>query len=228
MHAAAMNPDGIALALGHRFYDPGLLEQALTHRSFGARHNERLEFLGDSVLNCVIADELYHRFPLLPEGDLSRIRANLVRQQTLFELALVLDLGARLRLGEGEVKSGGQHRPSILADALEALIGAVYLDAGFEGARKAVKAVFETTLRDADPNVLGKDPKTLLQEYLQGRRLPLPQYAIIATEGEAHRQHFRVTCSIPQLGVSTEGEGSSRRAAEQIAAEHAYRVAVGA
>jgi len=218
-----MTSDALAREFGHRFNDAALLRTALTHRSYNAQHNERLEFLGDSVLNCIIADELYRRFPALAEGDLSRVRALLVRQQTLYERAEALALGDALLLGEGELRSGGRERPSILADALEALIGAVYLDAGFETARSVVRRIFDPVLESADPMLLGKDPKTLLQEHLQGRRLPLPQYTIVATEGEAHRQRFRVECAIPSLSIRVSGEGLSRRAAEQSAAAEAYR-----
>lgn len=219
--------DELTRALGHRFNDPALLRAALTHRSYGTQHNERLEFLGDSVLNCVIAGELFRRFPHLAEGELSRARALLVRQQSLFERAEALGLGDELLLGEGELRSGGKHRPSILADAFEALVGAVYVDAGFEQARAMVCRMFDPILTAADRSVLGKDPKTLLQEYLQGKRMPLPQYSIIATEGEAHRQRFTVECAIPSLAIKAVGEGLSRRAAEQNAAERAYRQATG-
>ncbi|MCC6534569.1 MAG: ribonuclease III [Burkholderiales bacterium] len=218
--------DALVRDLGHRFHDPALLRTALTHRSHSAQHNERLEFLGDSVLNCAIADELYCRFPALAEGELSRARALLVRQQTLFQRAEALGIGEVLLLGEGELRSGGKKRPSILADALEAIIGAVYVDAGFDTARKVVRTIFDPVLRNADQGVLGKDPKTLLQELLQGRRLPLPQYSIVATEGEAHRQRFKVECIIPSLSIRVTGEGMSRRAAEQDAAELAYRQAL--
>jgi len=216
-----------AAALGHRFSDPGLARLALTHRSFGANHNERLEFLGDAVLNCVIAHEVYRRFPNLPEGDLSRVRANLVRQQTLFEIASGVGLGPHLLLGEGELRSGGQERPSILADALEALIGAVYLDGGFPAANAAVTRLFGPLLDATAPDSPDKDPKTLLQELLQSRRLALPQYAVVSTVGAAHRQRFLVECTIPQLGICTRGEGTSRRAAEQDAAQRAYERAAG-
>jgi len=216
------------VALGHRFADPALIRLALTHRSHGANHNERLEFLGDAVLNCIIADEIYRRFPHLPEGDLSRVRANLVRQQTLFEVATGLGLGPLLLLGDGELRSGGQERPSILADTLEALIGAIYLDSGFDAARTVVGRLFAPLLDATAADSPGKDPKTLLQEFLQGRRLALPQYAVVGTVGAAHRQLFRVECCIPQLGIRTEGEGSSRRAAEEQAAELAYRLALDA
>ena len=290
---------------GYRFRNADLLRQALTHRSFGVPHNERLEFLGDGVLNCVVAATLFEHFPQLPEGDLSRLRASLVNQQTLFEIAQHAGLGGQLRLGEGELKSGGaqrpsiladalealigaafldggfaaaqamvlhlferfpqlpegdlsrlraslvnqqtlfeiaQHgglggqlllgegelksggaqRPSILADALEALIGAAFLDGGFAAAQAMVLHLFERQLREADPQTIGKDAKTLLQEFLQARRIALPQYTVVATAGEAHEQNFRVECAIPELNIRTHGEGSSRRSAEQVAARQAY------
>ena len=219
-----MDRDTITGTIGYSFSNPGLLRLALTHRSYGASHNERLEFLGDGVLNCVIAAELYHRFPQLPEGELSRLRASLVNQQSLFEIAQQIELGRHLLLGEGELKSGGARRPSMLADALEALIGAVFLDGGFEAARSLVLRLLEQPLKAVDPRALGKDAKTLLQEFLQARRIPLPQYAVIATEGEAHEQTFRVECVIPELSIRTQGEGSSRRSAEQVAARRAYEL----
>lgn len=218
-----MRQDDFEQTLGHRFSDPELLRTALTHRSQSAKNNERLEFLGDSVLNCIIADELFRRFPQLAEGELSRVRAVMVRQQTLFERADALQIGERLQLGEGELRSGGKQRPSILADALEAIIGAVYLDGGFDSARRVVLRIFESALADANPTVLSKDAKTQLQELLQGRHIGLPRYTIVATEGEAHRQRFRVECSIEQLDIRTLGEGASRRAAEQHAAELALQ-----
>jgi ribonuclease-3 len=218
-----MQVDALTARLGYRFKDPALLNTALTHRSHSSPHNERLEFLGDSVLNCIVADALYRRFPRLTEGELSRARAIIVRQQTLFERAAALELGALLHLGEGEVRSGGAQRPSILADALEALIGAVYVDGGFAAARKLVQGIFGPLLESSDPvAVLGKDAKTLLQEYLQSRHIALPRYSIVATEGQAHRQSFVVECVIPQLSIRTLGEGLSRRAAEQQAAKLAY------
>ena len=220
MHSAELEQ-----TLGYRFNDPELLRTALTHRSQSAKNNERLEFLGDSVLNCIIADALYRRFPDLAEGELSRVRAVMVRQQTLFERAEALQIGEQLQLGEGELRSGGKQRPSILADALEAIIAAIYVDGGYECARNVVLGIFESTLRDANPTVLTKDPKTQLQELLQGRRIALPRYTIVATEGEAHRQRFRVECNIAQLDIRTLGEGSSRRAAEQHAAELALQQA---
>jgi ribonuclease-3 len=207
---------------GYRFGNPDLLRQALTHRSYGASHNERLEFLGDGVLNCVIALELFNRFAHIPEGELSRLRANLVNQQSLCEIAQQADLGACLLLGEGEMRSGGAQRPSILADALEALIGAAFIDGGFDAARQLVLRLFGSAIAAVDPNQLGKDAKTLLQELLQARRIALPQYAVVATAGVAHEQTFRVECSVPELSIRTQGEGSSRRSAEQAAARRAY------
>ncbi len=211
----------LELALGHAFADRSLLLTALTHRSHSSPHNERLEFLGDSILNGVVARELFDRFPDLPEGDLSRLRANLVRQDSLHQLALSLSLGSHLRLGEGELKSGGAQRPSILADALEALFGAIWLDAGFEAARAVVLALYAGMFKRIVPGQPIKDAKTRLQEYLQGRRLPLPKYSLIGTEGEAHAQHFKIACDIETLHIRTEGGGGSRRSAEQVAAERA-------
>jgi ribonuclease III len=212
--------------IGHRFSDPDLLRRALTHRSHGPAHNERLEYLGDSVLNCAVALELYHRFPALTEGDLSRLRANLVNQQSLATVAQQFAFGARLRLGEGELKSGGARRPSMLADAVEAVVGAAFLDGGFTAAHRVVQVLLGTALDAIDPAVSGKDPKTVLQEYLQGRRLALPQYAVVATRGEAHEQQFQVECVIPELGIRSLGEGASRRSAEQEAARQAYELAI--
>ncbi len=197
--------------------------RALTHRSYSAAHNERLEFLGDSVLNCTIAKYLYDAYPDMPEGDLSRLRSNLVNQQTLSVLAQQLNLGEHLLLGEGERKSAGHRRPSILADALEALFGAVWLDADFAAAEKVVLGLYVPFIAQTDLKTLGKDAKTLLQEYLQGRKLALPQYGVIEIKGEAHAQTFIVSCEIQQLGLKTQGEGTSRRIAEQLAAERAYQ-----
>jgi ribonuclease-3 len=219
-----MSAEGLQSRLGYPFQQPRLLRQALTHRSYGAPHNERLEFLGDAVLNCVIASLLFERFPGLPEGHLSRLRAGLVNQDSLSELAQALELGTHLQLGEGELKSGGFRRPSILADALEAILGAVYLDGGFDAAAALVRRLFETRLQAIDPRILGKDPKTLLQELLQGRRLGLPRYSVLSIEGEAHDQRFHVECAIPELAIRTQGDGPSRRAAEQGAARAAYEL----
>jgi ribonuclease-3 len=219
-----MNSKRLCQRLGYAFNSPDLLRQALTHRSFGTPNNERLEFLGDSVLNCVVAKELYRLFPRLPEGDLSRLRASLVNQQTLFEVAHSLALGEQVLLGEGELKSGGFRRPSILADTLEALFGAVLLDGGFVEAERVVACLFAPLLKEINPKSLGKDPKTLLQEYLQSRKLALPQYAVLSTSGEAHEQYFEVECAIPELDVRCRGEGHSRRSAEQTAAKCAYQL----
>jgi ribonuclease-3 len=205
--------------IDHEFRRPELLQHALTHRSYGASHNERLEFVGDAVLNCVVGAALYERFPALSEGDLSRVRASLVNQDMLARVARGLDLGRDIRLGEGELRSGGADRPSILADALEAIFGAVFVDGGFEAARRVIVDCYGDVLAAADPALLGKDPKTRLQEWLQGRRLPVPEYVVILTTGEAHAQTFEVECRIPALDIVTLGRGSSRRAAEQAAAE---------
>ncbi len=212
----------LARRLGHAFRRPELLDQALTHRSHGARHNERLEFVGDAVLNCVVARALFERFPDLPEGDLSRVRASLVNRDALADVARRLALSGAIRLGEGEQKSGGAERPSILADALEAIYGAVFLDSGFEAARGVIDRTFAEVLGNADPTALGKDPKTRLQEWLQGRRLPVPAYRIVTVEGEAHAQTFTAECAIASLGIVTLGQGTSRRVAEQAAAEVAW------
>jgi ribonuclease-3 len=216
------SPEGLAeleRRLGHRFANPDLARQAITHRSFGTPHNERLEFLGDSLLNCAVATLLYERFPRLPEGDLSRLRAALVNQSSLSEVATKLGMGERLRLGEGELKSGGFRRPSILADALEAVLGAVYLDAGFEAVRVAVERLLAERLEARDGLPLEKDPKTALQEHLQARKLQLPRYSVQRTEGEAHDQTFTVECRVDDLGIAASGRGASRRVAEQAAAE---------
>jgi len=205
-------------ALGYTFSRPELLAQALTHRSYGALNNERLEFLGDSVLNCSVARALYDAFPDLPEGSLSRLRANLVRQETLADIAVSLRLGDVLRLGEGELKSGGFRRPSILADTLESLFGAIFLDAGFDQAQSVVRGLFDPLVAKIDPKASGKDAKTQLQEMLQSRRLPLPDYQLVATQGEAHDQSFIVECVLAKPALSTRGVGKSRRAAEQEAA----------
>ncbi|MEW6131944.1 MAG: ribonuclease III [Pseudomonadota bacterium] len=205
-------------SLGHGFRQESLLRQALTHRSYGAQHNERLEFLGDSVLNCIIARALYETFPGLPEGTLSRMRANLVKQDTLAEIAARLKLGDYMLLGEGELKSGGFRRPSILADTLESIFGAVFLDAGFEAAQGVVLRLFDPIIAAIDPNASGKDAKTRLQEWLQARKHTLPDYQLTGTRGEAHDQVFVVSCRIPALGITTQGQGRSRRAAEQEAA----------
>ena len=204
--------------LQHEFANAALLTQALTHRSFSADHNERLEFLGDSVLNLSVADLLYRQLSGSPEGDLSRVRANLVKQETLHQLALQLDLPEVIRLGEGEARSGGHKRPSILADALEALIGAVYLDAGYVAAQDLVRRLFKAVEINPEMQAIGKDPKTELQEWLQARKLNLPLYRVAGTQGAAHKQTFDVECEIVELNFSERGMGGSRRAGEQAAA----------
>ena len=200
------------------FHNPELLQQALTHRSFSAEHNERLEFLGDSVLNLCIANLLYQRLNTLPEGDLSRVRANLVKQDTLHHLAVDMGLPQMLRLGEGELRSGGQKRPSILADALEAVLGAVYLDAGFAEADKLVQRIFAAVDIKPEMQAVGKDAKTELQEWLQARKMQLPIYRVVGTLGAAHRQTFDVECEVAELQQVQRGIGSSRRSGEQAAA----------
>jgi ribonuclease-3 len=214
--------EALQQALGYPFRSVGLLQQALTHRSHSAPHNERLEFLGDGVLNCIIAAELYNRFESLKEGELSRLRASLVREQRLFEIATELSLGDQLRLGEGELKSGGFRRPSILADAIEAVIGAVFVDGGFDAAREVVHRLYRTELDTVDAKGTDKDPKTRLQEWLQSRRYALPQYSVVATSGAAHDQRFEVECLVRELDLRTIGTGTSRRLAEQQAARAAY------
>ncbi|MFN5177814.1 ribonuclease III [Limnohabitans sp.] len=214
-------PDALAalqIRLGHSFSEARLLQQALTHRSFSSDHNERLEFLGDSVLNLAVAHFLFEQLSTLPEGDLSRVRANLVKQDTLHNLALDMGLSACIRLGEGELRSGGARRASILADALEALIGAVYLDGGYAAAQGLVRRLFGQLEIRPDMQAAAKDAKTELQEWLQGRKIALPRYSVIATSGAAHRQTFEVACEVSELRQYGRGSGSSRRAAEQAAA----------
>jgi ribonuclease III len=208
----------LQIRLAYAFRDRALLQQATTHRSFGADHNERLEFLGDSVLNLAVAHLLYTQLSQLPEGDLSRVRANLVKQDTLQELAQQIGLQDILRLGEGELRSGGRKRPSILADAMEAVIGAVYLDGGYAAAQGLVERLFKNVEIQPQMQAAAKDPKTELQEWLQGRKLALPQYAVMSTTGAAHRQTFEVSCEVRELRQSQRGMGPSRRAAEQAAA----------
>ncbi len=217
-----MRIEAIERKIGYKFKDQSLLSQALTHRSHGAPNNERLEFLGDSVLNCVVARVLFERFSSFAEGDLSRVRANLVNQQSLYDVATKLELGQHVMLGQGELRSGGSGRPSILADALEAVFGAVFLDAGFEAAANVIATLFEPVVSALDPAAVAKDPKTRLQELLQGRRMPLPVYSVVDVSGEAHDQTFRVECLVASMDIQTFGEGPSRRAAEQEAAQTAY------
>lgn len=209
----------LQIRLGYAFRDRTLLLQATTHRSFGADHNERLEYLGDSVLNLAVAHLLFAQLSQLPEGDLSRVRANLVKQDTLQALALQIGLPEVIRLGEGELRSGGRKRPSILADALEAVIGAVYLDGGYGAAQSLVERLFRNVEIQPQMQAAAKDPKTELQEWLQARKLALPQYAVMATTGAAHRQTFEVACEVRELRQSQRGMGPSRRAAEQAAAQ---------
>ena len=216
-----MMQQALANRLPYRFVNVSLLTQALTHRSFSAQNNERLEFLGDGALNFIIAQQLFQRFQALAEGDLSRLRAQLVKEATLCEIAQSLDVGAALKLGEGELKSGGWRRPSILADALEALVGAVYLDGGYAEAEAMVIALFADKLATIDPNVIDKDPKSLLQEHLQGQKLAVPEYKVTQLAGEAHAQLFVVECYIEKLNIRTAGEDTSRRIAEQQAANYA-------
>ena len=214
--------------LGHVFRQPELLAQAMTHRSHGASHNERLEFVGDAVLSCVVAVALFERFPAIPEGELSRVRASLVNRDTLARLARGLSLSDEVRLGEGELRSGGGERPSILADALEAVFGAVFVDAGFDAARAVIEHVYAAEFVGLDPAALGKDPKTRLQEWLQARHVAVPEYSVTAIAGEAHAQVFTIECRIPALAIFATGSGSSRRAAEQAAAAQAYDAAIAA
>lgn len=212
-------PAALEQRLGHRFSRIELLEQALTHGSFGADNNERLEFVGDGVLDCVVAEELYARFPRLPEGKLTRLRASLVREETLAEAAREIGLSASIRLGETERAARDQPRPSILADTLEAVLGAVLLDGGYDAARKAVLAVLGARLDRLDPDRPGKDAKTQLQEILQERSPRLPEYRVLSTQGEAHSRRFEVECAVPDLGLRTAGTGTSRQRAEQDAAQ---------
>jgi ribonuclease III len=205
--------------IGYQFNTPALLSQALTHRSFSANNNERLEYLGDGALNFIIAHQLYMRFSHLPEGDLSRLRAQLVKESTLCEIAQDLNIGQFLKLGEGEIKSAGFKRPSILADALEAIVGAVYIDGGFLAAVTVVLKLFKEKLALIDPKIIDKDAKSQLQEYLQGKKIDLPDYIVVSIEGEAHAQTFKIECAIKKLNINSVGEGTSRRIAEQQAAQ---------
>ncbi len=208
--------------LDYSFSDPKLLQEALTHRSHSAPHNERLEFLGDTVLNCTIASLIYKNFPDLPEKHLSQLRANFVNQAALSNVALNLQIDKLMKLGEGELRSGGANRPSILADAFEAILGAIYLDSGFEQAEQVISQLYLPLFQNIDLKTQGKDSKTLLQEFLQGRKLALPEYNVVTTTGKAHKQKFQVECMIPSFDIRTIGEGASRRGAEQAAAKLAY------
>jgi len=214
----------LSRAIGHEFSRQDLLTQALTHRSAGAPHNERLEFLGDALVNLIVAESLYQHWPQADEGALTRARAELVRESALAPIARQLDLGAKLILGPGEMKSGGHRRDSILADALEALVAAIYLDAGFETFRAVVLPWFRSAMAALPPpHKVGKDAKTRLQEWLQGKQKPLPVYALLSESGDDHAKTFRITCTLQQPVLVTEGEGGSRRAAEQMAAEAALQ-----
>lgn len=216
-----MTQQDLSRKLSYSFVNNSLLTQALTHRSYSAQNNERLEFLGDGALNFIIANQLFQRFPKSSEGDLSRLRAQLVKEVTLSEIAFTLNLGDALRLGEGELKSAGWRRPSILADALEALIGAIYLDGGFPAAEAFVLDLYAKKLETIDPKLIDKDPKSLLQEFLQSKKIAVPEYTVTHTEGEAHAQMFIVECLVQKLNIRTVGEGTSRRIAEQQAAQSA-------
>ncbi|MEM9305094.1 MAG: ribonuclease III [Pseudomonadota bacterium] len=214
-----MPPDSQTIrGLAERFRDPRLLDQALTHRSAGNRNNERLEFLGDGILNFVIAAELFARRPEADEGDLSRLRATLVRKETLAEVARELGLGDALKLGQGEMRSGGFRRASILADALEAVLGALYIDSGFDGCADVIRDWFAKRLDHLPAAAALKDAKTRLQEYLQARQIPLPEYDLDRTEGADHARIFHVVVRIPDRGIELAASGSSRRKAEQAAA----------
>jgi ribonuclease-3 len=208
----------------YTFNDPSLMIMALTHRSFSSQHNERLEFLGDSVLSFLIANELYKKFPRIDEGDLSRLRAQLVKESSLSHIALSIGLGDFIRLGEGELKSAGWRRPSILADTFESIIGAIYLDGGIESAQQFVLRFFDMQLNEIDPKLIQKDAKTLLQELLQSKKSDLPIYTVVSIEGEAHSQTFTIECLIKKSNIKTQGVGNSRRIAEQEAASKAYQL----
>ena len=213
------NIQSLEKILDYNFNDKNLLELALTHRSFQGKNNERLEFLGDSILNFIIAELLFKKFNALPEGDLSRLRSQLVKSATLSEIGILLNLGDYLILGEGELKSSGWRRPSILADSVEAIIGAVFIDGGIKASHNLIINWFKDRIDSINPNDIEKDSKSLLQELLQAKKIPLPDYDVISIEGEAHCQYFKVSCTISKLGVIIEGEGSSRKIAEQGAAE---------
>lgn len=214
--------DKFCRLLNYQFKDTTLLELALTHRSVSSKNNERLEFLGDAILGFVIADLLFQRFPRGTEGELTRLRASLVKGDTLAEVGLELSLGDYLRLGSGELKSGGFRRASILACGVEAILGAVSLDGGYDEARELIKHLFKTRLESTSPDIAVKDPKTQLQEFLQGRKRPLPVYELLRVEGESHEQSFFIECHVEGLTQPMLGSGASRRRAEQVAAKAAY------
>ncbi len=214
--------DKLSKAIAYQFKNIALLEQALTHRSVSKQNNERLEFLGDAVLGCVIADELFHRFPKASEGQLTRLRATLVKGETLAEIGAELSLGDCIRLGSGELKSGGHRRASILACGVEAIIGAVYMDSGFDAVKQLVVTLYEKRLEQLSPEKAHKDPKTRLQEFMQSRQMSLPVYELLKVEGEAHAQIFYVLCQVDGMSGPISGTGKSRRKAEQDAARKAY------
>ncbi len=216
--------DKFQKGLGYKFKNPTLLREALTHRSYGPKNNERLEFLGDAVLNCVIANKLYQDFDYMKEGDLSRFRSNLVNQNSLCKVAIKLNLQSFLMMGTGEINSEGFKKPSIQADAFEAVMGAIYLDGGWRAVEKIICQLFESMISDPRGLTTKKDPKTTLQEILQGRNLSPPSYEIQAVTGLAHKQTFEVCCSIPKLNITSKGKGASRRAAEQDAARLAIKI----
>ena len=210
--------------LGYRFTQPELLRRALTHRSWGAEHNERLEFLGDAVLSLGVSNLLYARHGGSDEGDLTRVRAHLVREDSLHRAALALGVPEVLRMSEGELRGGGALRPSLLADAVEAVIGAVFLEGGFDAAQAVVQRLFGEVIQATEAENWSKDAKTELQEWLQARKLPVPAYRITATRGQAHAQTFEVECAVAALGLAEQGEGKSRRTAEQEAAHRMLAV----
>ncbi|MFC3122115.1 ribonuclease III [Agaribacter flavus] len=207
--------------IGYVFENQKLILQALTHRSANKSHNERLEFLGDAVLGLIIAEILYQKFPKQPEGKLTRMRASLVNRTTLASIARELSLGEMLKLGSGEMKSGGNRRDSILSDTVEAILGAIYLDSGLAAVQESVNILFRSRVDKLDPSVQIKDSKTQLQEYLQSRQIPLPEYQVVSISGKDHAQTFQVKCSISSLGIEANGKGQSRRIAEQEAAKQA-------
>jgi ribonuclease-3 len=207
--------------LKYKFKDTALLELALTHRSFKGENNERLEFLGDSILNFVVAELLFEKFPQSVEGDLSRLRSELVKASTLSEIGVEINVGNFLRLGEGELKSAGWRRPSILADTVEAVIGAIFIDSGMDETQSIIKKWLENRIDMIDPKKIKKDAKSLLQEFLQGKKIALPKYEVGSIKGEAHSQSFIIQCHIPALGITVEGDGDSRKIAEQVAAKNA-------
>ena len=217
-------PSGLTTALGVSFNSRELLEQALTHRSAGQPHNERLEFLGDAILGMIVAERLFTLFPEASEGQLSRLRAQLVKRDTLAKIAREIGLGEYLQMGSGELRAGGQSRDSTLSDALEAFLGAVYLDLGTNAVEEVINSLFSERLQQLDLSRSVKDPKTRLQEYLQSRNLTLPEYRVTATSGKQHQQLFEVECSLPDLGITARGEGRSRRKAEQDAASDALEL----